>query len=64
MANRSVKDMCGEFLRLAAVLTAVFAPLELAVSSEGVTNSDIVAIAVVSLTLFGGGVWLEVTRAR
>ena len=62
--NRSVKDMCGQFLRQAAVLTAVFAPLELAITTYGVTNEGIIAIAVVSLALFSGGVWLEVTRTR
>ena len=62
--NRSVKDLCGQFLRQAAVLTAVFAPLELAISADGVTNGGILAVAGVSLALFAGGVWLEVTRTR
>ena len=62
--NRSVKDLCGQFLRQAAVLTAVLTPVEMAISADGVTNSGIIATAVVSLALFGGGVWLEVTRTR
>ena len=62
--NRSIKDLCGQFLRQAAVLTLVLTPVEMAISADGVTNGGIIAIAVVSLGLFGAGVWLEVTRTR
>ena len=60
-----IAEMIGEFLREAAVLVAVFIPLDLAISDEhNLTISWGIAIVVLPVGFFAGGVWVERTRRQ
>ena len=60
-----IAEMVGEFLREAAVLVAVFIPLDLAISDDhNLTFWWGVAIVVLPVGFFAAGVWIERTRRQ
>jgi hypothetical protein len=60
--RKTIAEMFGEFLREAAVLTAVFIPLDRALIGETLTLGWIVAILGVSGTLLALGMAVERKR--
>jgi hypothetical protein len=62
MERRSTAEMLGEFLREAAVLVAVFMPLDLLIRDQAVTLGRIVLIMGISGGLLAAGVTIERVR--
>lgn len=62
--RKSVLEMAGEFLREAAVLTAVFIPLDRVMSGEALTLGWAAAILGIVGGLLGVGMTLERKRRR
>ncbi len=60
--RKTTAEMGGEFLREAAVLTAVFIPLDLVMMRESLTVASWMAILGISGGSFVVGVVLEKTR--
>jgi hypothetical protein len=58
---RLVARLLGEFLREAAVLVAVFGPLEMIVQEKRLTVGIVVGILTMVIALFSFGVLLEVS---
>jgi ascorbate-specific PTS system EIIC-type component UlaA len=60
--NRTPAEMIGEFLRDAAVLVAVFAPLEKIITGQPLTGRTVLTIVGLVVILAGAGVVVEVRR--
>jgi drug/metabolite transporter (DMT)-like permease len=60
--RRSALEMIGEFMREAAVLVAVFMPLDMTIEGKPWTGARLAGAAVISLGLLAVGVTIEKLR--
>jgi hypothetical protein len=60
--RRSALEMIGEFMREAAVLVAVFMPLDMTIEGKPWTGARVAGTAVISLGLLAAGVIIEKFR--
>lgn len=61
--RRTVAEMIGELLRDAAVLVAVFAPLDGLISNRSLTLSGVCIIVSLVMVLAVAGIAIEVKRS-
>ncbi len=58
--RRQIRRMFGEFFREAAVLLAVFAPLDVVLRDRGVTTLYLLNTVAIAASCFGLGIWLGI----